>query len=230
MIKEIARWILKDEISETQSISLEFQKQNVLLRSELADLKIGDVLEDQYNNKYPKTDRSVYKTIADRSILLDARCFVGNQKNMKLPIFSGTDDEIVEQAQEWIIKNISYVSDQSQFATNEYWEFSYETLTRKKGDCEDGAILLYDILRANNIPSWKIRINIGYAVNPNNGSQGMHGYVTYYSQENAKWIAVDWCWFPDTGLIKDRPEYKDNAMYGDISYSFNEEYCWSTSK
>jgi hypothetical protein len=79
---------------------------------------------------------------------------------------------------------VTYVSDATQYGLKEYWAVSYETLERKKGDCDDGAILLYDILRNSGIPAWKLRVNAGYGVNPGTGKQVGHAYVTYYSIEN----------------------------------------------
>jgi hypothetical protein len=230
MIKEIARWILKDELDTFVLEQIKLKNNVDKLANELVDLKMTDVLEEQYNNKYPKVDRSQYKTITNRNLLLDVRLFLGNHNNMKFPKFEGNDDEIVLKAQDWVVDNVTYTSDADQYGLKEYWGVSYETLERKKGDCDDGAILMYDILRANGIPAWKLRVNCGYAINPRNGKSVGHAYVTYYSQQNAKWVAVDWCYFPNADPIKNQPEYKDNSIYGDIWYSFNEEFCWSTSK
>ena len=135
---------------------------------------------------------------------------------------------------------------------NEYWSYSYQTFMRGYGDCEDGAILMYDILRKSGIPAWKLRVNCGYVNNPD-GSQkigqfgqreGGHAWLTYYvesqfwkgkGKREDKWVVLDWCngnkYLGDTKTPLDEREKWSKDIYDtNLDLSFNEDYCWSTSK
>jgi len=180
--------------------------------------------EEYYNNKYPKENISYKRTDKIGSYSIDVRQFL-NPNNFFLPKFEGTDDEKTWQCLKWIIENIKYVPDQNQYRQNEYWAFGYETLNTKRGDCEDGAILLYDIMRYNNIPTWKIRVSAGW-VKTENKREG-HAYVTYYCESKDKWVVLDWCYWPNFLYIEDRLDYKEEEKYEDVWFSFNENFSWS---
>lgn len=64
-------------------------------------------------------------------------------------------DEIVEDQQirwkairDWVSSNISYEHDSQQFGSGDHWMLSRELISSGKGDCEDQAILLCSLLRA----------------------------------------------------------------------------------
>ena len=134
---------------------------------------------------------------------------------------------------------------------NEYWSYSYQTFIRGYGDCEDGAILMYDVLRKSGIPAWKLRINAGYVNNPdgslkyypNGGRDGGHAWLTYYvesqfwkgkDKREDKWVVLDWCnghkYAGDVKTPLDEREPWSADIYDtNLIFSFNEEYCWSKS-
>lgn len=181
--------------------------------------------EDYYNNKYPKANISYKRTDKLETIQIDVRQFL-NPNNYLLPKVEGiTDDEKAINCLKYVINNIKYIPDKVEYGLDEYWAFNYETFNIKKGDCEDGAILLYCIMRANGIPDWKIRVSAGWV--EYNGVKEGHCYLTYYCEESDKWVVLDWCYFPNTMKIIDRQDYKDNTMYGDIWFSFNSQHSWS---
>lgn len=184
--------------------------------------KQNNNLEDYYNNKYPKSNIT-YKRKGLKTIKIDVRQFL-NKNNFKLPTLTGNEDEIALNGLKWVIKNIKYTSDKKQFKIPEYWSLGFETFEYKKGDCEDGAILLYDILRKNGIPTWKLRLSAGW-VKYNNEKVG-HAYLTYYSENNNKWVLLDWCYYPNIKKIKERKDYKDEKNYLSTWWSFNEQYSW----
>jgi hypothetical protein len=119
--------------------------------------------------------------------------------------------------------------------SGENWSFSYQTLGRKNGDCEDGAILLYDILRNAGIPAWKLRLNAGFW-NPD-GTGGGHIWLSYYvesqfwkSKRDDKWVILDWCDEPFSATkVEDRIRHTEDKRYI-VDYSFNEDYTWSLGK
>lgn len=214
MIKQIARWILKDEINE---LSSEISK----LKTQIPIIK---PLEYYYNNKYPK-ENIVYNRIDNNKVIkIDVRQFI-NKNNYLLPKFSGSDDEKALLCLKWIINNIEYISDKTEYGLNEYWAFGYQTLNVKKGDCEDGAILLYDLMSYNGIPDWKIRISAGYVKTPT-GQEG-HAYLNYFCEETNKWVTLDWCYYPNKTQINKRIDYKEDENYLNVWFSFNSLYSWT---
>ena len=148
------------------------------------------------------------------------------------------DDGLDEDFGLWSYHRMRYALEQSvkkieaRVLAQENWSFSYQTLERKNGDCEDGAILLYDILRKSGIPAWKLRLNAGFM---NDG--GGHCWLSYYvesqfwkSKRDDKWVILDWC--DDTKAnretkVEDRPRYSDLKKYAAIDFSWNEDYTWS---
>ncbi len=54
----------------------------------------------------------------------------------------------VEAINGWVNSKISYTDDSKLYRQNDYWASSRETLRRRKGDCEDYAILKMDLLAA----------------------------------------------------------------------------------
>jgi len=229
-IKQIARAILKEELDKFNALIL--FKENLIqekLKS-ISKLKYPNPDEDYYNNKYAQINRKYKKKFLNKILDLDVRTFVGNCANNDLPTFSGTDDEKAIKILKWVVSKLTYVSDKTNLGLSEYWNASYETIIQKKGDCEDGAILIYDILRKNGIPAWKLRIVCGWAVNPWNGKTDGHAYLTYYSEEYKKWVSLDWCYFPNIEDMFKQPTYKDVGFYGEIWFSFNEDFCWGNKK
>jgi predicted transglutaminase-like cysteine proteinase len=237
-IKQIAKYILSTELLKSENKIKELEAtifsaadEIIIYRSEIQKLKFPNPLEDYYNKKYPQTSRKYSKKFLNEEFSIDVRCFLGNYNNSELPTLkSDSEAKLVIDALKWVVKNLSYKSDALTTGLNEYWNFSFESIQKDVGDCEDGAILLYDILRKNGVPAWKLRINAGWAVNPWNGNTNGHAYLTYFSEEFSKWVALDWCYFPNIDEMKDQPVYKDISFYGDIWFSFNESFCWGKNK
>jgi len=194
-------------------------KKRILLWLKLQTLK------SYYNNKYPKKNITYRRTTRKGTIEIDVRQFL-NPHNFMLPDIRGKDDdETAFNGLMWVIKNIKYTPDKKQYGLSEYWCHGYETFNTRLGDCEDGAILLYDILRKNGIPAWKLRVTAGWV--KVGKSKAGHAYLTYYSVKHDKWVILDWCFYPSYRKIADREPYYENPFYLDVWFSFNEEYAWA---
>jgi len=179
------------------------------------------VKKREYENKYPKRNLSYRRIEKDGNYEIDLRNFI-QEKDWKLPIINGkTDDEIALKGLLWVIKKIKYRTDMLEYRTNEFWAYAYQTLYHKKGDCEDGAILLHNLLLKSGIPYWKLRLTCG------DTSVGGHAYLVYYVLSEDKWVALDWCFYPNIGPVKDMPDYKDNKLYGSVWFSWNQKHCYS---
>ena len=89
--------------------------------------------------------------------------------------------------EQWVIKNIRYRSDKKQFNMTERWTLPMETLQRRKGDCEDGAILLISLAVTAGVPSDRLRM---YA--PIKVPGGWHACVAYLRDSDNRWVWMEW--------------------------------------
>jgi hypothetical protein len=130
--------------------------------------------------------------------------------------------------------SISHIEDLGKFQTYDWEVKDTHTFVFKNGvitfQCEDGSCLLASILIHNKIPSWKVRVSAGWVTNPSNNKKEGHAYCTYYSVKSDKWVILDWCFFKNLLNIKDRKNYKDNKLYGEIWFSFNNEGSWGNTE
>jgi len=74
---------------------------------------------------------------------------------------------------DWVGNNIKYEYDSNQFGKTEYWLLPWETIEKGQGDCEDQAILLCSLLRADGWDSDEVYVVCGLV---NNGEAG-HAWV-----------------------------------------------------
>jgi predicted transglutaminase-like cysteine proteinase len=209
----------KDELIDTLFL------ENNRLRDEIPKHNIKEIY---YNNKYPKVDLTYKRIETDGTYQIDLRNFI-NPNDANIPIVIGeTDDEKALQGLKWVVDNIKYVSDISgYYKSEEYWAYNYQTLKHKEGDCEDGAITLYNILIKSGVPYWKLRLSAGYVINPSTEKKEGHCYLTYYCEEKDYWVVLDWCWYPNLFKINERKDYKDEVGYSDVWFSWNQRYCYS---
>jgi predicted transglutaminase-like cysteine proteinase len=61
----------------------------------------------------------------------------------------------------WVGENIVYEFDSDVYGTEDYWQFPYETLNLKTGDCEDQAFLLASLIRAAGVEAEDIFVALG---------------------------------------------------------------------
>ena len=127
------------------------------------------------------------------------------------------------------MKNIKYVSDYKEYKSNEYWAYAYQTLRHKKGDCEDGAILLANILLHNGVPFWRVRINAGWVKEPKGGQVG-HAYVTYCRETDNQWIVLDWCYYTKYASVKERALHSELKDYYSLWFSFDKSQAYGNKK
>jgi len=167
-------------------------------------------LEDYWNNKRSKV--KITHPARDR-IAIDPRIFLGLDSTLYYPT-KGSNDEKAQLCLKYVAKRITYVGDKK-----ENWQFAYETWKRRKGDCEDGAILIAVMMLMAGIPYWRIRLNAG------NVKGGGHAYITYLRETDNKWYIMDWCYWYDES--KDYKKTWDEAKnYFGIWFSCNQKYCY----
>ena len=193
-----------------------------------------------YNNKYPTTPiyysgRTLPNT--QKAVKVDVRDFFTLNDGIVQSIAKtlnrgdGKDDKTALACLQWVIENVGYVSDITKYKKGEFWCFSFETLTadsdgKYMGDCDDGAILLANLMILAGIPNWRVRINAGRVLNPYTKTVTGHAYVTYFTDEHT-WVVLDWCFFQNLNEMKDRKNYKMNELYKSVWFSFNDTKSWS---
>jgi len=190
----------------------------------LQDKKVDNVLEEYWNNKRQKSSKKYLARPAfngtDR-INVDPRIFYTNNHDIpKVP--DGTFDEMAMACRNYVEETITYTTDTQQFKQTEIWMFPFETLKLKKGDCEDGAILMVNMMLKAGIPYWRIRLNAGDV----NG--GGHAYVTYLKEEDTKWYVLDWCYWPEAS--KNWLPWSEASNYFGIWFSWNTKYVFTDSR
>jgi len=192
------------------------------IKSQLEEKK--NPLEEFWNNKRPKAN-VYYKGRpligSTTNIDLDLRNFI-NPNDCRIPNIQGlNDDEKAINGLKWVHNNFKYVADKTQWGMSELWQFPFESLQTLKGDCEDGAILLYNILLKSGIQYWKLRLNAGDV------KGGGHCWLTYLRESDNSWVILDWCYWTDLQPIATRKKYNEMENYFDIWFSWNQKYCFN---
>jgi len=103
----------------------------------------------------------------------------------------------------WVCNNIKPRSE-----PNDYWNFPEETLKDGFGDCEDGAILLANLLYHSGFPYWKILICV-YET-----PSGFHSVVVYDGE------LLDWM----------NPATKEVPSDWKLWYCFNSRNAYTTKE
>ena len=181
----------------------------------------ADPMEKFWNEKYPKVNKTYTRIESDGIYQIDVRNFIACYRDNSIPVVIGkTNDEKALNGLKWIIKNIRYVKDEKEYGREEYWAMPWQTMKRKRGDCEDGSNLLYCILLKSGVPYFRIRQTAG------DTSAGGHCYTTYLPENNDHWVNLDWCYFPKKTPVSERPDYKDETLYKGVWFSFNLEHAY----
>lgn len=201
-----------------------------------------DPNERYWNEKYPKVKR-YYNGFHDskgKCYSIDIRVYLTAKDQRILDLgkilMASTCNETMLSIQKWVIKNIKYTPDKTQYGVDEYWAFPFQTLMNKKGDCDDGAILMYTLGESAGIPYWRMRCAAADVYDPRGESVGGHAFLTYLPDEELfkapkqqDWKAVDWCFHASTQPFKNRPNYKSEIIYGQgkVWFSWNSKYVYA---
>jgi len=203
-------------------------------------------LEEFWNNKrmkntigysgraIPKKDPLKEGIVLKERVQIDVRTMMSEPDDFILKIISDNNlrglshDETMHNIQKWVVCNIRYLGDDINNYTMEYWQFPFETLADKTGDCEDGALLIASLAINAGVPSFRVRVVAGMVQPAPTAPQGGHGYVSYLRESDNQWVILDWCYLEDSSIdIKTKPIHKNNPYYKEIWFSFNNQYSWS---
>ena len=194
----------------------DLERERSLLIEEINDLSFEYKPERKTVNIFHPTRSIITK---DFLVETDPRIFFVNDNT--IPKITGKDnDEKAKKSLDYVKKNIKYKTDIQLFKEDEQWLFPFETLALKKGDCEDGAILMANIMKKSGIPFHRIRINAG------NVKGGGHAYVTYRREKDELWYIMDWCYWP----TRNWKRWKTAKNYFGIWFSFDSKYIYQGEK
>lgn len=120
------------------------------------------------------------------------------------------NDLKVHKIEKWVMKTIRYQSDKKQFNMNDRWTLPWETLQRKKGDCEDGAILLIALAVTAGVPEDRLRLYAPIAM-----SRGWHAAVAYQRESDNEWVWIEWTVKESRSLgpIEERPTLMNSYAF-----------------
>lgn len=127
--------------------------------------------------------------------------------------------ERVKGVLRFVQNNIVYKSDSDVWKVREKWQTPSETWNLKTGDCEDGAILIYCLLRKLGVPEIQLHIVCGNVIG------GGHCWVNWLSDEDGLEYPVDWCyWFNQS--VKFNEPYVSRIEY---NYGLMEWFRFNSS-
>ena len=145
------------------------------------------------------------------------------------------DIQIIDILQ-YVRSNFTYISDTTNWKMNEYWQTADESVKSLKGDCEDGAILIYVLARLKGIPANRLLILCGDV------KGGGHCWLGYKPNGYPiDFTFIDWCYWYKNQEILYRNKFHiqgtkiyehtyDNEMvalqnsdYYNIWFAFNED-------
>jgi len=198
------------------------------LQKQIDALQIDAELEKYWNDKRSKSNltwptRPVFGGV--QNVAVNPRIYY--QSTDMLPFVVGeTLDEKAKNCLLHVMQHVVYTPDSTDFKLPEVWLFPFETLTLRKGDCEDGAILLANLMLRQGIPYWRIRINAGDVKDPavKNSKVG-HAWVTYLRESDNEWVVLDWCYW-GTECTSLQKKWHDATNYFNIWFSFNSRYVF----
>jgi predicted transglutaminase-like cysteine proteinase len=95
---------------------------------------------------------AVSRTMFDTDWERVSRRSVTARQMKGLGLVAGDGEANLRAINTWVNGNVRYVEDRALYGRADYWATSRETLRRRAGDCEDLAILKYQMLAAIGIP------------------------------------------------------------------------------
>jgi len=139
-----------------------------------------------------------------------------------------SDDEKVEKILYWVYTSFKYETDFDLYGELDKWVKPIDSLKIMKGDCEDGAFLIHSLLLHAGVNPDNIVTSGGivksYKVKSGkmvpNGLTG-HAWTSYKRQSDGEWVALDWCNYDETKVLKEIKPLKKDTNYVSTFMEFN---------
>jgi predicted transglutaminase-like cysteine proteinase len=101
-----------------------------------------------------------------------------------------TNDEKMYKIEQWVQKNIAYVSDIKLYGREDASYFPAVTIRKRKADCEDGSFLMQALAAYAGVPIDRVRTLFGKFHTPE-GTKG-HAWTVYRREIDNQWVVMDW--------------------------------------
>lgn len=163
----------------------------------------GDFVQNSY---FRKTVRYVidskYRTAVSLQPWIQSLTMPGSVE-LGVP---GAADTAAVNALKGVIRDIVYVGDAQKWKMSEKWQEPEITAALKSGDCEDGAIYLYTLLRSLGVPANKLMLFCGDVTDPKKPKSTVgHCWLGYRPEEYPlNWVFLDWCYWPSGLHVEQR--------------------------
>lgn len=199
-----------------------------------------------WNNKWRKksviySGRALRHT--SQTINVDVRNFIienddllqeiVKNKNLKKKTFN----ETAHACQKFVVEFLRYAYDSQNNYCEEFWQFPFETIASRFGDCEDGAILMASLMINAGIPNWRVKVAAGTVKPQPTAPLGGHAYCIFLADREdgtMEWEIHDWCYYEDSKIpTGSKPLAKDGGYkntYIDVWFTFNNQYAWSNEE
>ena len=200
--------------------------------------------KDYWNSKWPNSP-ILYNgraLMVKKQIGVDVRDFIAEQDILveqvvrQYSLKQATFNQTAQACQKWVVGFLTYKDDAKNDLVPEFWQFPFESLQSKFGDCEDGAILMATLMIAAGIPNWRVKVAAGYVQQSPTAPQGGHAYCMFLadrpdSNRGMEWVITDWCYYEDSGVSPERKPLAKNGgfnnCYKDVWFTFNDEFSWN---
>lgn len=138
----------------------------------------------------------------------------------------GSFDFRVDVIKEYISKNVVY---QRQSRNSDFWLFPEETITIKKGDCEDRAFLLASLMLASGISKYVVRVAFGKISDTNDRKKYDHVWVMYKNEKGVWQLIEPMSYRPNserTELSSDKEDSVGKSYLYRPYYVMNCDHLW----
>jgi predicted transglutaminase-like cysteine proteinase len=181
-----------------------------------------------YNGRHIKSKGKDVKINIDVRNFIQPDHFVYNFAKVSGALNTTSLDQKAWLIQKAVCKYMTYVFDKQNIGYTEFWQFPFETLALKCGDCEDGAILMASAMLAAGIPNSMTRVYASWVKTRNKKQPwGGHAYVVYLRSTDIKPVPLDWCYLADPNIpIQSKKPINENKNYGKVWFSFNDKDSW----
>jgi transglutaminase-like putative cysteine protease len=112
-------------------------------------------------------------------------------------------DVKMQKVERWVRENIEYRSDQTLYGRADAHYHPSVTIRSRKGDCEDGALLVHALAAYAGIPVERLRTVLGDRTAE--GIREGHAWTLYRRAGDDAWVVVDWTRDDETVPMASRP-------------------------
>lgn len=169
-------------------------------------------------NVYIPTDIRAWLSSTDSEVIVRALREIGLPTARE----AGTFDLRAWRIWDFVARSVEYITDKKAYGLEDFWLFPEETLTLRRGDCEDTSFLLATLMLASGISEHCVRVALGKVLTPQ-GSYG-HAWVVYQNETG------QWCLLESTlDSVPSRLVPADPLTQPGNQYQYQPQFCLNSS-